>query len=82
LEDRNYRVTTTPATHNFDAKRLISNWSHRHAGYIAGSGKFGLNNMITTERGCCGKCLVGLPRTFTDPVKNRASSGQGDRVDI
>jgi epoxyqueuosine reductase QueG len=148
LESSGYRVATTPATHNFDPQRLVSNWSHRHVGYVAGLGKFGLNNMLITEHGCCGrigslvtdlrvdpdqrskneaclyrhdssclkcvarcvnaalyedrfdrwkchqmcrrneehlreigtadvcgKCLVDLPCSFTDPVKSKASSG-------
>jgi epoxyqueuosine reductase QueG len=55
LEDHNFRVETTPATHNFDPDKLISGWSHRHIGYIAGLGKFGLNNMIISQHGCCGR---------------------------
>ena len=46
---------TIPATHNWDQERLISNWSHRHIAYIAGLGNFGLNNMLITEKGCCGR---------------------------
>ena len=44
-----------PATHDFDEKKLISNWSHRHLAYIAGLGTFGINNMLITEKGCCGR---------------------------
>lgn len=46
---------TIPATHNWDEERLISNWSHRHIAFIAGLGNFGLNNMLITEKGCCGR---------------------------
>lgn len=46
---------TIPATHNWDEERLISNWSHRHVAYIAGLGNFGINNMLITEKGCCGR---------------------------
>jgi epoxyqueuosine reductase QueG len=46
---------TIPATHNWDEERLISNWSHRHIAYIAGLGNFGVNNMLITEKGCCGR---------------------------
>jgi epoxyqueuosine reductase QueG len=44
-----------PATHNFDEERLVSDWSHRHIAYLAGLGTFGLNNMLITENGCCGR---------------------------
>lgn len=48
-------VAVTPATHNFDAVRLVSDWSHRHVAFIAGLGRFGVNNMLITESGCCGR---------------------------
>ncbi len=50
-----YESTVLPATHNFDEEKLISDWSHRHVAYIAGLGDFGLNNMLITEKGCCGR---------------------------
>ena len=50
-----YKAEKIPATHNFDEKILISNWSHRHIAYIAGTGTFGINNMLITRNGCCGR---------------------------
>jgi epoxyqueuosine reductase QueG len=50
-----YTTGKIPATHNFDAQKLISNWSHRHIAYMAGMGTFGINNMLITENGCCGR---------------------------
>ncbi len=55
LESRGFPVALTPATHNFDEKRLVSDWSHRHVAYAAGLGTFGLNNMLITREGCCGR---------------------------
>jgi len=55
LENLNYKSSIIPATHNFDEDSLISDWSHRHVAYIAGLGKFGLNNMLITDKGCCGR---------------------------
>lgn len=55
LEERGHSVHPMPATHNFDEQKLISDWSHRHIAYIAGLGKFGLNNMLITRAGCCGR---------------------------
>jgi len=48
-------VAVTPATHNFDPEKLISDWSHRHIAVAAGLGRMGLNNMLITEAGCCGR---------------------------
>lgn len=55
LEERGFAVALTPATHNFDEERLVSDWSHRHAAYAAGLGTFGLHNMLITAEGCCGR---------------------------
>ncbi len=48
-------VVTIPATHNWIEDKLISNWSHRHVAYVAGLGRFGLNNMLITDKGCSGR---------------------------
>jgi len=50
-----YRAAYVPAIHNFDKKTLLSDWSHRSAAYIAGLGTFGLNHMLITKSGCCGR---------------------------
>ncbi|WP_233487064.1 MULTISPECIES: epoxyqueuosine reductase [unclassified Halanaerobium] len=55
LEKMNFQAALIPATHNFDEENLKSDWSHRHAAYIAGVGTFGINNMLITEKGCCGR---------------------------
>ena len=34
---------------------IVSRWSQRHIAYIAGLGSFGMNNMLITEKGCCGR---------------------------
>jgi epoxyqueuosine reductase QueG len=55
LDARHHETAVTPATHNFDPDVLLSDWSHRHAAVIAGLGKLGLNHMLITENGCCGR---------------------------
>lgn len=55
LSRRGFRVGKIPATHNFDETTLLSDWSHRHVAWIAGLGSFGLNNMLITDRGTCGR---------------------------
>ncbi len=55
LEINGHLASTVPATHNFDKVSLMSDWSHRHVAEIAGLGGFGLNNMLITEAGCCGR---------------------------
>lgn len=46
---------STPPTYNFDPETLTSQWSHKHAAFIAGLGTFGLHKMIITEKGCAGR---------------------------
>lgn len=39
----------------FDREKLISYWSQRHIARLAGLGTFGINNMLITKAGCCGR---------------------------
>lgn len=55
LAEKGYKAAVHPAASSFDRKQLISNWSHRHIAYLAGIGTFGINNMLITEKGCCGR---------------------------
>ncbi|MBQ8179104.1 MAG: hypothetical protein IJ026_01480 [Candidatus Methanomethylophilaceae archaeon] len=34
---------------------IVSRWSQRHIANLAGLGTFGMNNMLITEKGCCGR---------------------------
>jgi len=70
LAQKGYRVAVTPATHNFDEKTLLSNWSHRHIAVMAGLGTMGLNRMLITDQGCCGRLgslVTDMPFTPTPP---------------
>lgn len=53
--EKGFKAAVRPATHDFDEEKLISNWSHKHAAFIAGLGRFGLHQMIITKKGCCGR---------------------------
>lgn len=55
LTDRGARVELTPATHNFDPRKLVSRWSHKHLGHLAGLGRFGVNAQFITPAGCAGR---------------------------
>lgn len=39
----------------FDRDILKSRWSQRHIAYAAGLGTFGINNLLITEKGSCGR---------------------------
>lgn len=55
LEQQGHKCELVPATHNFDHERLVSRWSHKHLGYIAGLGRFGVNAQFITPSGCAGR---------------------------
>jgi epoxyqueuosine reductase QueG len=55
LEDRGYACALVPATHNFDHEKLMARWSHKHLGYLAGLGRFGVNAQLITPAGCTGR---------------------------
>jgi epoxyqueuosine reductase QueG len=55
-----------------DPQHIYSNWSQRHFAYAAGIGTFGLNNMLITEVGTCGRIrtiVTNLPVTPDQPLK-------------
>jgi len=55
FSSRGFQSCSIPAIHNWDEAKLTSDWSHRHIACIAGVGSFGLNNMLITDKGCCGR---------------------------
>ena len=55
LKQAGFRSALTPATHNFDAEKLMARWSHKHLGHLVGLGRFGTHCMLITPRGCCGR---------------------------
>ena len=55
LSELGFRTVKLPMELNMDHERLVSVWSNRHVSYIAGLGTFGINNMLITESGCCGR---------------------------
>ena len=62
LAERGHRSAVLPPTHDFDTETLMSDWSHKHVGYIAGMGQFGLHQMLITPAGSAGR-LGSLPTT-------------------
>ncbi len=55
LEKQGHRCALTPATHNFDPRRLMARWSHKHLAYLCGLGRFGINAQFITPAGCAGR---------------------------
>jgi epoxyqueuosine reductase QueG len=55
MKQNGYKAATISVMHPYDVKTLVSTWSHRHIAHIAGIGTFGMNNMLITKSGCCGR---------------------------
>jgi epoxyqueuosine reductase QueG len=55
LQGEGYHAAVPKEAGVFDRENITSRWSHRHAARIAGLGTFGLNNMLITQAGCCGR---------------------------
>jgi epoxyqueuosine reductase QueG len=55
IESDGGRAELTPATHNFDKKRLVSLWSHKHLGHLVDLGRYGTNCQLITPAGCGGR---------------------------
>lgn len=67
LKEEGFDSAVLPPTHNFDKKSLVSDWSHKHVGYIAGIGKFGLHHMLITDKGCCGRLGSVVTSAYLSP---------------
>ena len=49
------------------ADASISNWSQRHFAKAAGLGTFGINNMLITKSGCCGRYSTIVTNLDVEP---------------
>ena len=55
IRSAGFRAAFKPNDQLFSDTNLKSRWSHRHFAYLAGLGTFGINNMMITKNGCCGR---------------------------
>lgn len=57
---------------NYEEEVLRSRWSHRHMAAAAGLGTFGINQMLITKEGCCGRygsVVTNLPVEWDKPLQ-------------
>lgn len=69
FKNKGHDAAKLPSEKNMDYQKLKSQWSNRHIAYIAGIGKFGLNNMLITESGCCGRLGNVVTSFKIEPTK-------------
>ena len=67
-----YAAVVPAPVGTIDADHIYSNWSQRHIAYAAGIGTFGVNNMLITDSGTCGRffsLITNLPVAPDTPLK-------------
>lgn len=72
IEEMGYRASVCEDASKFESDILKSKWSHRHIAKVAGLGTFGMNNMLITEQGCCGRyytIVTDLPIEADEPLR-------------
>ena len=72
IESWGYRAASPENIGSLGPDRIYSNWSQRHIAYAAGLGTFGMNNMLITQDGCCGRfysLVTDLPVLPGEPQK-------------
>ena len=75
--DPAFTVVRDPARLERGEPPYVSNWSERHAAFVAGLGTFGLSKHLITEKGVSGRFgsvitnlpLPVTPRPYTDPYE-------------
>lgn len=72
LESQGERCAQLPPTHNYYPGKLVSDWSHKSAAFIAGLGRFGLNRQIITDKGCAGRLGSLITTAAPEPTPRPA----------
>lgn len=67
LKKWGYNGGISPKSATFHKDILKSDWSYRHFAYAAGLGTFGVNNMIITKKGCCGRFSTVVTNLDVEP---------------
>lgn len=71
IEGWGYRAVSPHPVGMIDGEHIYSNWSQRHIAYAAGLGTFGVNNMLITDVGTCGRfysIITNLPVESDHPL--------------
>ena len=72
IESWGYRAASPERVGTLGPDRIYSNWSQRHIAYAAGLGTFGMNNMLITQNGTCGRLyslVTDLPAAPGAPLE-------------
>lgn len=73
LQKDGIRAAFVPPELVFDKDLMLSKWSLRHIAVIAHLGTFGLNNMLITEKGCCGRTNSFVTELVLPPTQSTST---------
>lgn len=83
LKGLDYKAVEPGKAIGFAEEELKSRWSQRHVAYIAGIGTFGINNMLISEKGGCGRyfsVITNLDVTPDEIVKEERCKYKVDKT--
>lgn len=72
IKEMGHRAAASAIAGIYSKEVLKSRWSQRHIARLAGLGTFGLNNMLITKMGCCGRynsIVTDLPVESEEPLQ-------------
>lgn len=69
INEMGYKGAVCDVAGDFTKEILKSKWSHRHIAKVAGLGTFGVNNMLITDEGCCGRYYTVVTNLPVSPDK-------------
>lgn len=67
IQKKGYRAKNVDEKKAFDKETSRSRWSQRHVARYCGLGTFGINNMLITDEGCCGRIGSIITNLIVDP---------------
>ena len=67
VEKLGYSADIPVSAGEFKNEELMSRWSQRHVAWLAGQGTFGINNMLISDNGCCGRYFSILTTLTAEP---------------
>jgi len=70
FNEQGIQVSGIPPTNNYNPVTLTSEWSHKSIAVMSGIGSFGLNRLLITKHGTCGRLNSIIIDKYIESSKN------------
>jgi len=70
FNEQGIKVSGIPPTNNYNPVTLTSEWSHKSIAVMSGIGSFGLNRLLITKHGTCGRLNSIIIDKYIESSKN------------